>query len=243
MPDAPVTVDLSLSELWPAIRASGFTEGSAVYNGDYILVAGLHGGKPQWALPGTGIAIQFNSAFFEWEFTGGPDEVYQTEAGTEEGQLDYPYQSPTWSGSGSGMPVLTRALAPPLVIAPEGEEPTVNASLAWSGGVGSTLVLTAVAPGRLGNEIRVRGVNPGTNNAALSVVVTGHDIQVNLATNGSAAATSTANQVKAALQASAAATALITVSGSGTAVLPAFAWTALYGGTGGLPPRPVTIDP
>lgn len=73
--------------------------------------------------------------------------------------------------------------------------------------------------------IRVRHVNPGTNNAALSVTVSGTDITVNLATNGSAVATSTANAVKAAVDAYAPAAALVTTvsGGAGTAIAAAYA--------------------
>lgn len=73
--------------------------------------------------------------------------------------------------------------------------------------------------------IRVRHVNPGTNNAALAVTVSGTDITVNLATNGSAVATSTANQVKTAVDAYPAAAALVTTvsGGAGTAIAAAYA--------------------
>jgi len=54
-----------------------------------------------------------------------------------------------------------------------------------------------------GNDISVEIVNPGAADQALSVVVTGNDIQVSLATDAAGAATSTAAQVAAALNANA----------------------------------------
>jgi phage tail sheath protein FI len=63
--------------------------------------------------------------------------------------------------------------------------------------------------GASGNDITIAAVNPGTNSAALTVTVTGKAIVISLATNGSAAATSTASQVLAAINASTAASALV----------------------------------
>lgn len=64
--------------------------------------------------------------------------------------------------------------------------------------------------------------------------VAGRDITVNSATNGSAVATSTSAQVKAAIEASAAASALVTVAhatgNDGTGTVAALAYTALTGG-------------
>lgn len=81
------------------------------------------------------------------------------------------------------------------------------------------------------NDVRIKYVNPGAV-GALSVSVTGHDITVTLAHNGSAV-TSTANDIKAAIEALAAANALVSivVSGVGTDVQSAVAFTALAGGS------------
>lgn len=73
------------------------------------------------------------------------------------------------------------------------------------------LVFVADTPGVAGNSIRIRYVVAG-NNTALSVSVSGNDITVNLATNGSGVPTSTANQIKTALDASGPAAALINTS-------------------------------
>lgn len=93
---------------------------------------------------------------------------------------------------------------------------------------------TSVVREVAGNLVRVRHVNPGTNNASLGVVVSGKDITVNLATNGSAAATSTADAVIDAIEASAPASALVTVDhvgdSNGTGVVATAAYTALAGG-------------
>jgi Zinc carboxypeptidase/Chitobiase/beta-hexosaminidase C-terminal domain len=63
-----------------------------------------------------------------------------------------------------------------------------------------------------GNDISVALQNPGTPGAALSVSVTGKDVVVHLATDGSGQVTSTAAQVVAALGADAAAAKLLTAS-------------------------------
>lgn len=86
-----------------------------------------------------------------------------------------------------------------------------------------------------GNTVRVRYVDPAANSAVLGVVVAGKDITVNLATSAIGAITSTAAQVKAAIDASAPAAALVTVANAagndGTGVVTALAYTNLAGGT------------
>lgn len=99
------------------------------------------------------------------------------------------------------------------------------------------LTFTALAAGNGGNSIRIRYAIAG-NNTPLSVSVVGTDITINLATNGSGVATSTANSIKTAIQASTAASALITVanapgnSGAGIPLV-GFALTNLGSGTNG----------
>ncbi|MDA0170283.1 M14 family metallopeptidase [Solirubrobacter taibaiensis] len=86
---------------------------------------------------------------------------------------------------------------------------TVSAAEASAGAV----VLTTNDWGHQGgDQVAAEVKNPGTNNAPLSVTVTGKDIVVNLATNASGAATSTAAQVVAAINASPAATALVSAA-------------------------------
>lgn len=101
-------------------------------------------------------------------------------------------------------------------------------------GTNNDLVFTAREPGVGGNAIRVRIVVSG-NNTALSVSVSGNDITINSATNGSAVATSTAAQVKTAVEGSAPATALVSVAhasgNDGTGTVAAVGYVTLAGGT------------
>lgn len=88
--------------------------------------------------------------------------------------------------------------------------------------------------GAAGNQISITTLNPGTNSAALSVSVVGKSITINLATDGSAVATSTAAQVLAAVNASPAASALVVVElgqgSSGASLYPIHAATNLEHG-------------
>jgi uncharacterized protein YjdB len=74
------------------------------------------------------------------------------------------------------------------------------------------LIFTAVEAGEDGDDITVRYVDPAGNNQALGVVVSGSAITVNLATGAGGAITSTAAQVKAAIEGSVAADALVNVA-------------------------------
>ena len=113
-------------------------------------------------------------------------------------------------------------------------------------GTNNDLVFTAVqqgyesnlARGANGNNVRIRYVDPAAANAALSVVVTANtDITVNLATNGASAITTTAAQIKAAIDAHDDAKKLVTVANAGgndgTGVVIALAYTNLAGGASG----------
>lgn len=93
------------------------------------------------------------------------------------------------------------------------------------------ITYTAKSPGTGGNAITVTYVVAG-NNTALSVGVVSNAITVNLATNGGGAATSTAAQVAAAVNASGAASALVgaVVTGNQNTVQAAQAATNLAGG-------------
>lgn len=103
------------------------------------------------------------------------------------------------------------------------------------------LIFTAVAYGAGGDDISVRYVDPAANDAELSVAVVGSAITVNLATDSGGTITSTAADVLAAIEASPAADALVTVaimtadSGTaddGTGVVTARSLANLAGGTG-----------
>lgn len=96
----------------------------------------------------------------------------------------------------------------------------------------SDLTYTAVVPGSAGNSINVTHVDPGASNAALAVSVFVKTITISLATNGAGAITSTAAQVKAAVNSHAAAAALVTCEdeGAGSGVVNALANANLTGG-------------
>lgn len=113
-----------------------------------------------------------------------------------------------------------------------GSAATLTTSLT---GTNNDLVYTADANGTAGNSITVRYVDPAVANASLSVSVSGSAITVNLATNGSSAITTTAAQVKTAIEAHATAAGLVNIANAGgndgTGVVTALAATNLTGAT------------
>lgn len=112
-----------------------------------------------------------------------------------------------------------------------GVQATLSTSLT---GNNNDLVYTAVDFGTGGNSTTVAYVDPSANSAALSVSVSSAAITVNLATNGGGTITSTAALILAAIQASAAASALVNValkaSNDGTGVVTAMSAANLTGG-------------
>ena len=86
-----------------------------------------------------------------------------------------------------------------------------------------------------GNAITVTLSDPSENSQPLTVSVNGTDIVVSLATNGTGAITSTANQVRIAVVASAAASALVSIANKGasdgTGVMATLTTTHLAGGS------------
>lgn len=94
------------------------------------------------------------------------------------------------------------------------------------------LTYTAVAYGTAGNSITVTHVDPSANDAILTVVISGTDIVVNLATGPAGAITSTAAQVAAAIAQSGQASALVTCTaeGTGAGIVEAKAEASLAGG-------------
>jgi hypothetical protein len=86
--------------------------------------------------------------------------------------------------------------------------PNKASFVTFFGVTNSNLKFTADTAGVAGNNIRVRYVVAG-NNTALSIAVASNDITVNLATNGSGIPTSTASQIKTALDGNGPASALI----------------------------------
>lgn len=101
-------------------------------------------------------------------------------------------------------------------------------------GANNDLTYTSVPLGVSGNTTTIAYVDPSGNNQALSVVVTTQAIVVNLATGSGGAITSTAAQIKTAIEASAAASLLVTVAlktgNDGTGVVIALAATNLASG-------------
>jgi len=101
-------------------------------------------------------------------------------------------------------------------------------------GVNNDLTFLAKTAGTAGNDITVELNDPSANDAELSVDVTDSAITVNLATGSGGAITSTATQVKNAINADADAKALITASvapgNSGAGVVTELAATNLAGG-------------
>jgi hypothetical protein len=88
----------------------------------------------------------------------------------------------------------------------DGRQGTITLS---SAPADSDLTFTAVK--HLGSRpLRIRTINPGTNNASLTITSSGLDFTISLATNGSAVATSTAAAIKAAWNADATASSFAT---------------------------------
>lgn len=99
--------------------------------------------------------------------------------------------------------------------------------------VNQSLTYTAVAQGASGNSITIRLLDPSALNAILLVSVVGSAITASLATDGAGVITSTGDQVKAAINAYAAAAALVLVSGTNASTVTAVAATPLASGRDG----------
>jgi hypothetical protein len=113
-------------------------------------------------------------------------------------------------------------------------------------GSNDALAWTAVNAGVLGDNITIAYIDPGANDATLSVVVVQNDIVVNLATGVAGAITSTAQEILDAVAASSPASALVTgalVTGNdGTGVVTAIAETNLANGAGNLQVADVVLS-
>jgi hypothetical protein len=109
----------------------------------------------------------------------------------------------------------------------------VRASLSVNpAGSDNGILYSALYHGTAGNSIRVRHVVAGVS-TPLTVVVSGNDITVNVATTAGSAASSTANQVVAAVNGNADAAKLVFAQaneGTGAGVVAAQAYTNLAGG-------------
>lgn len=95
----------------------------------------------------------------------------------------------------------------------------------------ASLYYYAIASGAAGNDIRIKHVRAGLS-TALSISVSSNDVTVNLATDATGTVISVADDVVAAIVASAAASDLIRVvaGGRGTGVVGTLAFTSLRGG-------------
>lgn len=80
----------------------------------------------------------------------------------------------------------------------------------------NALTFTSKLVGTLGNSIALRLVKPSTNNATLSISVSGTEITANLATGADGAITTTATALKTALDGNVAAAALVTIANTST---------------------------
>jgi Phage tail sheath protein FI len=122
-----------------------------------------------------------------------------------------------------------------LVATAPNATPDVKATLAiGTAGANNALTFTSKKAGTLGNAITVALVDPGENEAALDVTVDGDAIVVSLATGEDGNVTTTAAQLKAAIEGDADANALVAVANtgasSGAGVAAPLATTALSGG-------------
>lgn len=101
-------------------------------------------------------------------------------------------------------------------------------------GTNNDLTFTAVTAGAGGNSVTVSYVDPAGNDQALAISVLGSAITASLATGSGGEITTTAAQLKTAIEASVPASALVTVANKtgndGTGVVTALAATALAGG-------------
>ena len=141
------------------------------------------------------------------------------------------YESRAWPQSVAGL--LYAALGD--IDSSSGTAPAVKAVLTTAlAGANNDLTFLAMAGGTAGNSITVHLDAPDEADAELSVDVASSAITVNLATGSGKAITSTASQVRAAINADAEAKALITASlapgNSGVGVVTALVATNLAGG-------------
>lgn len=101
-------------------------------------------------------------------------------------------------------------------------------------GANNDLTFTAVTAGVAGDNITIEYIDPSANDEPLAISVTGDAIEVTLATDGGGVITSTASQIKTAIEADAGAAALVSVAlktgNTGAGIVTALAATNLAGG-------------
>lgn len=237
---APVSTDLGgASEIPEVLVITGITDPA---DGDPLIVPRIAdvNGYPQWE--DSNVTV-FWSSELGWYIAGSSLFVYDAIKASE---APTPVGLTGWTiNDGDGQPVIAGRQAAPDTITLEGAAATVQATMTTSQiGANNDLAFTAVPRGRLGNEILIIYSDPSANNASLSVSVTGRTITMHLATGAGGAITTTAAQIKAAIEASPAASALVTVvnaPGSNGSGIVTADYQDLADGAGGLPPAPVTI--
>ena len=231
VPEAPVTMDLGGGGDGPEF---GFIL-SGVAGPPAASVNGAYEFSDYGIFLGPGVARIVLESYWAWCILDGETTLFT-------GSGEWPWTVTEWVSQfgTAGTPVCSQAPSPQWIDLGS-EVAVVAATLATNlTGANNDLRFTSKLSGRLGNAIRVRYVSPGVNNAALSVVVSGRDITVNLATNGSGQITSTAQLVANAVTAHAGASALVEVASIDgvVGVVTVMGWTNLSGGAGGLPLPP-----
>lgn len=235
VPDPPDTIDLSGGGIWPAFVVTGFAGDRSMNNGTYVLRAEASDFGRVWVTQTSESVSRLESG--EWEFDSGAVIT------SIDNDAAFPWLVSTWGGPDT--PAFVRTLAAPVSVGLGGAAAIAQATMTTSQtGANNDLAYTAVPLGRLGNEILIIYADPSANNASLSVSVVGRTITINLATGAGGAITTTAAQVKAAIEASPAASALVTVvnapGNNGSGVVTAD-YQDLADGADGLPPAPVTV--
>ncbi len=134
--------------------------------------------------------------------------------------------------TGSTPPAATDQIAITLNLDADAVAPAAASMTIDSANALSDVTYTAANAGIAGNTISVSYADPGAASQPLAVSVSGNDITVSLATDGTGAITSTAAQVAAAVNGDPAASALVSAApeGAGTGVVQAAAASTLDGG-------------
>jgi len=95
--------------------------------------------------------------------------------------------------------ITASAPASALVTASLGFAGTVAAAVATNLTGGGHLLFTADTAGAAGNSYRVRYVDPGTNNASLTLTLSGYDLTISMATDGGGTITTTDADIETAV--------------------------------------------
>lgn len=137
-------------------------------------------------------------------------------------------------------PITRRTNIPGLIMGGRNKSASLTTALT---GTNNDLTFTSDAKADTGNSVRITYTNPNVASAALAVTVSGSDITVSLGNTATAGTiSSTAAQVRDAVNGHAAASALVDAANApgndGTGVVTAMPLTALTGGTSRFVGRP-----